>query len=440
MIRSLYLLVLLGTGMLFLHCGPMARIHKARNTLNAMIRSSGVFNRQFTGFVLYDPQSGETLCDHQGSRYFIPASNTKLLTLYTALNVLGDSLPSFKYIQSDGTLTIKGMGDPTLLHPLWPDHNGLKMLMKADQVVWINDHWMDESWGSGWAWDDYAEAYQAEKSDLPVYGNLVRFKASGAGLGYEAFPPYFQDRWTSIRIAKGTSRFRRLYSENEFGLAQPDTAGNWYLPFRTDPQTIRHLLEDTLGHTVRSGWGSPANGDYPWKMAYGVPVDSVYAEMMKKSDNFIAEQLLMVCSAYLFDTLNSAKMIDYARVHFFPSFPDTLQWVDGSGLSRYNLITPRSVVYVLDKIKNKMPFERIQKIFPAGGVSGTLARWYPGQGRPYVYAKTGSLSNNHALSGYILTQTGRVLIFSFMHSNYIGNLSAIRGEMKMTLEYIRDHF
>ena len=438
--KSPYYWIALCLMLSFVRCGPAFKLNKSRAALNTMLKGSQVFNRHFTGFVLYDPTSGKTLSDHQGSRYFTPASNTKLLTLYTALNVLTDSLPSFKYHISGEELIFKGMGDPTLLHPLWPDHAGFSMLRNAKAITWIKDQLMDESWGSGWAWDDYTEAYQAEKSDLPLYGNVVRFKASGPKGIYKVYPDYFQNKWTSKPINKGDPKFSRLYTDNEFALAQPDSAGAWNLPFRTDQQTLKNLLEDTLGQSIQSRWGDKDDLSLSWKVAYGVPVDSVYAEMMKSSDNFIAEQLMLVCSAYLFDTLNTRRMIDYSKSHFLASLPDTLQWVDGSGLSRYNLFTPRSVVDILEKIRTKLSWERIENIFPAGGVSGTLKKWYAGVSQPYIFAKTGSLSNNHSLSGYLKTRSGRTLIFSFMHSNYTGSVTPIRQEMKKALEYIRDNF
>ncbi|MDZ4709236.1 MAG: D-alanyl-D-alanine carboxypeptidase [Saprospiraceae bacterium] len=425
---------------LFVHCGPAFKLNQSRSALNTMIKGSPVFNRHFTGFVLYDPVTRETLCDFLGSKYFTPASNTKLLTLYTALNVLPDSMPAFRYARSGDDLVIKGMGDPTLLHPLWADHAGFEIIRSAKKITWIQDQLMDDSWGSGWAWDDYVEAYQAEKSDLPLFGNVVRFKATAPKGSYEVYPGYFQNKWTHKTIKKGDPKFSRLFTDNEFGLASPDSAGIWHLPYRTDHHTIKKLLEDTLGYSIQSRWMGAADQSLSWNIAYGVPVDSVYAEMMKSSDNFIAEQLMLVCSAYLFDTLNTTRMIDYAKGHFFATVPDTLHWVDGSGLSRYNLFTPRSVVDILEKIKNKLSWERIERIFPAGGVSGTLKKWYPGLSQPYIFAKTGSLSNNHSLSGYLKTRNGRTLIFSFMHSNYIGSVNPIRLEMQKTLEHIRDNF
>ena len=82
---------------------------------------------------------------------------------------------------------------------------------------------------------------------------------------------------------------------------------------------------------------------------------------------------------------------------------------------------------VLDMIKAKIGFDRIKAIFPAGGISGTLKNSYRSD-TPYVWAKTGSLSNNQSLSGYIQTHSGRVILFSFMHSNYITSNAMIRNE------------
>ncbi len=436
------LLFYLFIGCLIIHtgCSSADKIKRTSRTISDSVRLNPIFGNHFTGFVLYDPAEGKVLSDVNGSRYFTPASNTKILTLYTALSVLPDPLPSFRYYRSGDSLFVHGMGDPSLLHPLWPDHEGLKLLKSAGRLILAEDGWNDPAYGAGWAWDDFADAYQAEKSVLPLYGNLARFSPTGKGIGYRAFPSYFQSRWVqadpSGKAEEARRGFiRRLY-ENEFILPPADTS-SLLIPFRADPETIKNLLADTLHIPVKSGWVSPG---LPWNTAYGVAADSVYARMMKVSDNFIAEQLILLCSAYLLDSMSTSAMIVYALDSIFQSVPQPLQWVDGSGLSRYNLVTPRSIIQVLDQIRRKISWDRITRIFPAGGVSGTLEKWYRGDQGPYVFAKTGSLMNNHSLSGYIRTRQGKVLLFSFMHSNYTGSVNPIRREMQKILEFARDHY
>jgi D-alanyl-D-alanine carboxypeptidase/D-alanyl-D-alanine-endopeptidase (penicillin-binding protein 4) len=87
-----------------------------------------------------------------------------------------------------------------------------------------------------------------------------------------------------------------------------------------------------------------------------------------------------------------------------------------------------------------MPQERLFSLLPAGGVSGTISDSYKGQGKPFVFAKTGSLSNNHCLSGYVVTNKGKVLIFSFMNNHFVEGSAVVKKEMNKILTYLRDTF
>ncbi|RZK30426.1 MAG: hypothetical protein EOO61_19285, partial [Hymenobacter sp.] len=99
-------------------------------------------------------------------------------------------------------------------------------------------------------------------------------------------------------------------------------------------------------------------------------------------------------------------------------------WVDGSGLSRYNLFTPQDIVTVLLKIKNEFGLERIRNILPKGN-TGTLTNYYEKIG-PAIFAKTGSLGGQVALSGYLTCKTGKLLLFSIMINNYTNSGRAVR--------------
>jgi D-alanyl-D-alanine carboxypeptidase/D-alanyl-D-alanine-endopeptidase (penicillin-binding protein 4) len=118
--------------------------------------------------------------------------------------------------------------------------------------------------------------------------------------------------------------------------------------------------------------------------------------------------------------------------------PQKPKWVDGSGLSRYNLFTPESFVYILHKMKTEFGWERIKHILPTGG-AGTLSSYYK-KDSGYIYAKTGTLSNNCALSGYLITKKGKLLIFSVLANNYITGSVPVRRAVEKYLLAIRENY
>jgi D-alanyl-D-alanine carboxypeptidase/D-alanyl-D-alanine-endopeptidase (penicillin-binding protein 4) len=162
--------------------------------------------------------------------------------------------------------------------------------------------------------------------------------------------------------------------------------------------------------------------------------------MMHESDNLIAEQLLLIASAVLTDTLSSTLARDYILDTYLADLPQKPRWVDGSGLSRYNLFTPASMIYVLEKLYKEVPQTRLFTLFPAGGQSGTLEDWYAGNTEPYVYAKSGTLGNTYCLSGYLKTTSGKVLLFSFMNNHFMEPTSSIKKKIGHILKSIRDTY
>jgi len=161
--------------------------------------------------------------------------------------------------------------------------------------------------------------------------------------------------------------------------------------------------------------------------------------MMIESDNFLAEQLLLLCSSTLSDTLSSSKVREYILENELADLKQQPRWVDGSGLSRYNLFTPESMIHVLSKLYDDIPRERLFDFFPAGG-QGTLKDWYPGKPEPYLFAKTGSVGNNYNISGYLITKSGKILIFSFMNNHFRHPSSEIKKRMQRIFEALRDDY
>jgi D-alanyl-D-alanine carboxypeptidase/D-alanyl-D-alanine-endopeptidase (penicillin-binding protein 4) len=133
------------------------------------------------------------------------------------------------------------------------------------------------------------------------------------------------------------------------------------------------------------------------------------------------------------------KAIDYIKKTHMTDFPDLPQWVDGSGLSRHNLVTPRSMITLMVKLDNLLPRNELMQLLPQGGINGTLKNNYKAR-RPYVFAKTGTISNHNSLVGLVKGDSGRLYAFAFMNNNYLNKASEIRREMEKVMLFIKENY
>ena len=414
-------------------CSPVSSV-RIKKTLSA---TEDRF-QDHTAFVLYDPVGKKTLCDFNGARYFTPASNTKIFTLYSALKILGDSVPALEYVQRNDSLIFWGTGDPSFLYKeVLQDSTVYNFLSSSESELYFsNANFHTTHFGEGWAWDDYNSGYSPERSAFPLYGNIVSIIADHDIL--RITPDYFAPAFTVKESREKTEVCRELH-ENLFAV-YPATAladvREIRVPFKVDSTTFLGLLSDTLKRSVK-----PANVPLPLSTntVFSIHLDSLYSVMMQDSDNFIAEQLLLMCANVLSDSLKPEIAIDYMKKNHLSDLPDEPVWVDGSGLSRYNLFTPRSIVRLWEKILEEVPQERLFPLLATGGVNGTIRKWYQNE-TPYIFGKTGSLSNVHCLSGFLKTKRGKVLIFSFMNTNFTVSGNNIRRNMQSILENIYEHY
>ena len=419
--------VFLGT-ILFLFLVGCGSSKKGFLNLETASLESDFFQNQFTGFFAVDAESLDTLYNLNGQKYFTPASNTKIFTLYTAMRFLPDRIPALKHLQKQDTLYILGTGDPSLLHPHIQDSTVLRFLQNYDHIALNLNNLEDDKYGPGWAWGDYQYYYQPEVSALPLYGNVVSIHGKRP---FTVKPDYFKDSVVPVRYTKRRELERNLFYHTD------DLGDTIEIPYRTDTTLTRILLEKALGKKIRITDKMPEGTK---NILPGVSSDTLYRRMMYESDNLIAEQLLLLAASTLSDTLSGQRVRDSILASDLKALKSPPRWVDGSGLSRYNLFTPESMVHVLAKLYAENERKRLFALFPAGGENGTLEDWYPGNPDPYLYAKTGSLSNNHCISGYLLTQSGKTVIFSFMNNHFRHPSSEVKKRMQRIFERIRDTY
>jgi len=391
------------------------------NNIKRDLKKSQKETSFFKGFVLYNPTTEKEIINHNGAKYFTPASNTKLYTFYTAYRTFKDSVSSLAYCKLKDSVIIKGTADPSFLYG-FKSTKVLDFLREQKDTIYVVDAFIDESpYGSGWAWDDYAFYYMPEKSLFPIYGNIVTYGLENNTLISK--PSFFKQ---DIQVLDSVKQIRN-FDKNQFYFPR-DRTKKREVPFITSNQLLAQLLSDTLKKKVKVISDSR---HYNYATIKELPYDSLYRKLLVKSDNFIAEQLLLQVGEKVSKSYNVEKAIAYSLSNYLQNLPQKPRWVDGSGLSRYNLFTPEDMIFVLDKMYKEIPLQKLLAYFPIGGKSGTLKHWYAND-KPYVFAKSGSLSNNYNLSGYLITKKGTMLIFSFMNNHY----KIPTSEVKMYIEQI----
>ena len=394
---------------------------------------SPLFNSQFTGFSLYDMETEKFVSGYNDTKKFTPASNTKILTMYVSLKSFTDSIPGLLHTSNDSSMIVQPTGDPTFLDSRFENQPTAQFLSTLDTVTiaWPNNE--IEKYGHGWAWDDYKYDYQAVRNWWPIYGNRVTIMKEEDSLAVT--PRFFKDFVDAQTEAGNGNGADREINYNLFKVNAPKDTSQFEesIPFEFSKDLLLQLLSDTLKKDVRFTDQMILSPD----TLFSQSLDDVLSLMMKVSDNLISEQMLIL-SAWKHGYSSIDPFIKHARLIWLSDLNDFI-WVDGSGLSRYNLIAPVDQVRLLKKASEEFGLERLKAILAVGGESGTIKDWYTAE-EPYIYAKTGTLSNNHNLSGFMKTRSGKWMIFSFMNNHYTVPTDTVKTEMQKLLEDIRDSY
>lgn len=480
------------TSYLFISCSVSKDIARSakENVLDAEALKTA-----HVGISIFEPATNKYWFNYQGDKYFVPASNTKIPTCYAAMKYLGDSLVGLRYwISKDRrtremVLSIQPTGDPTLLHPDFSNHPVWNFLEKnAKEFMYttamVDSTWQSEHWGNGWSWNDYEASYMTERSSFPVYGNLFqiginafqkRRLSKDVGMGNfgiavnlfktqnKFFDSLINKQFFYISEAnflKNTPsiEIEREVHSNKFELRETTTPfKSVSVPFITNgSEMIRNFIWDSLKMYIGIIMHGPIMGtknefytigpfDHGniatingWHKIHSQPTDSLLKPMMHRSDNFFAEQSLLMVSNEKLGVMNDAKIIDTLLKTDFKDLPQKPRWADGSGLSRYNLFTPQDFVVILNKMKNEFGMDRIKVILPTGG-EGTISNYFKTDSG-YIYGKTGTLSGVVAFSGYLYTKKGKLLIFSTLINNHQASATDVRKAVEKFLQGVRNKY
>jgi serine-type D-Ala-D-Ala carboxypeptidase/endopeptidase (penicillin-binding protein 4) len=440
------------------------------------------FGNAFWGAIVVNARTGEVLFERHAEKNFVPASNTKLFLAAAALEVLG---PEFTYLTTlhgngaisrgilEGDLVIRGSGDPTF-GSRWHDGGGLAVYRAwadslraagisriSGDIVGDGRIFDDLPLGRGWNWDDEPNAYAAQIAGLSFNDNTVDFSLTARSPGNPASVSWAHSSTGYVRVNNRTAsisrdsssvvRHRRSRTGNEFLFETRIPAGQQLTPtlsiddpaayaaFILKEELVRQGIQvDGTARSIDRRTPYAVISDTRLASRVSPPLSEIVHTINKRSNNHYAEQVLKTIGAVApvrhvrTERGSSAMGLGRARFVWGTAGVDTtgLRLVDGSGLSRHNIVSPRSTADLLLYIFNEAPAELRNPFYaslPIGGVDGTLqGRFRHGSAHRNVRAKTGTLSGASALSGYVRSRRGDDLVFALMTNNYTAGAADAR--------------
>lgn len=451
--------------------GPAAtRPTPARGSLAAFIDSladAPKFSNAHWGILIVDPQRGDTLYSRNAGKLFMPASNMKILTSATALAQLGPDY-SFKTVFAargpvaegilNGDLAVIGRGDPSVSDHMLKDAmlplraiadsiaaHGIRRI--TGRIVAQGDAFPGEVLGYGWSYDDFEDSYSAPTDELLFnegFSELHVHAGSEPGKPVQVstrpartFPSVrvtartiAAPSDTALRRRANTLRARKDSTTWDVILEGDIIAGDSAVIEVTDHDpgvsylaAVREALRDKGIVIDERADASTEPTAYLDTLAVlsSPPLSDVLKALMKPSQNQIAEMLFhtVALEATGIGRADTARAVVQRQVAQWGVVPEEAVIRDGSGLARYDYISPRTIVRILDAMKRLPSFQAYYDALPIAGVDGTIQNRMKGTpAQNNVHAKTGSVALARSLSGYVTTANGRMLIFSFLCNNW----------------------
>jgi serine-type D-Ala-D-Ala carboxypeptidase/endopeptidase (penicillin-binding protein 4) len=422
---------------------------------------------------------GDLLFEQNATRLYMPASNNKVLTAVTALTRLG---PDYHYetrISADGavadgvlkgSLIITGSGDPSLAPRF---HGGDSFRVFRDWAAKLKEKGIRKIEGTivgdarafpqpllgrSWEWDDLVYGYAAPVSALQFNENLSTIEVTpGAVEGAPAevkckpFPDYVEIEahvTTLAAGAKGNVEIRRGAREESFivrgtiaAKASPDTTTVAVVhPTLYYVAALKKALQeegiDVTRADIRESMDedpTPASaGELLWVHS-SIPLGEILKPLLKVSQNLYAETLARTLGLVLrkqgsFEAGKEVVM-DTLQGMAIPSA--SYAYVDGSGLSRQNLLSADLLIRIFRSMYRNRYFNVFYDSLPIAGVDGTIrGRMRGTKAESNVHGKTGTIAYVRCLSGYVKTADGEMLGFAMIANNFLAPNAAV--------EYVQD--
>ncbi|MEZ0322901.1 MAG: D-alanyl-D-alanine carboxypeptidase/D-alanyl-D-alanine-endopeptidase [Hydrogenothermaceae bacterium] len=389
-----------------------------------ILRNSDI-SPEDVGIYVKSLTSGEVIYNKNGEKLFIPASNQKIITTASALLMLG---PEFRFetkfltdgvVKSgilEGNLYILGGYNPELKkNYYWEFVKFLKDrgISKIDGniIVFSKVNYQPK----GWPENDLNYCFTAPASDIPIDENCLKVRVVvNKGVNIFISPDGYVKIVNQLTVSRGRNHIEVKFEDNELyisGNVRDRVSEEISLPIK-NPAVYNLLVFAKILHQNGINFNKVyVSNSLPPNLTliYSIkssPLRDIIKKANKDSNNFIAEQLFL----YLGKD-NILKAIE--KMNISSNYIDIF---DGSGLSRYNRVSPKILGEILDFMYKTPYFEDFFQSLAVGGKDGTLKhRFSELAGK--VYAKTGYIKGVKNLSGYAISVDGQVYIFSILVNN-----------------------
>lgn len=424
--------------------------------------------RAAVGIAVADAKTGTIIYEHNASQAFNPASCAKLFSTAASLYALG---PEYRFKTEvfydkeklaegvlNSNLYLKFSGDPSFTVAKLKDlvkRLGESGVHRITGNVEIDDRAFAEPWhGPGWSQEDVQWYFAAPISSIILNENALGIKitsnptlnkAASLSLAEGSLKPYFQlDHHVNTVTYEDSMNTCEINVEND-SVNHISIRGCW--PSASESTVLKVAVRhpDELAKKIIANFlkeeniqleGKIISGCAPEKMTAiasieSPPLKALITVVLKESNNVYAESITKTLGRHLYHQgtfLAGSRAIKsilkkQADIDF-----DKSVLVDGSGQSRYDLVTPRQLVRVLHAMANNSQFANLfLSALPESGTDGTLSgRMKSPDLAHHIHAKTGSFQGVSTLSGYMTTKTGKPIIFSILINHVVGNLDQSR--------------
>ncbi|MDT8413105.1 MAG: D-alanyl-D-alanine carboxypeptidase/D-alanyl-D-alanine-endopeptidase [Vicingaceae bacterium] len=431
------------------------------------------------GFYAYNLSDNQAIINHNGDLALVPASSLKLITTATALEVLGEThrfTTTISYSGEikngvlNGYIIIKGGGDPALGSHRYRSYYGAFLnnwatSIKALGIDSINGKIIadasifDNEVPATWIWQDLGNYFGAGANGLSIYENFYTLALSSKNetqkttiskinpyipflsvdnnvlgtstnkdLSFIYGGPFQYNRYISGEIPKNRSEFKVKGSI-------PDPA--YLCAYELD--SVLKTLGTKIAYqpTTKRLLGDRfiKNTTVAITSTLSPTVASLIQQTNLYSINLYAEHLLnhigLTVKKEGSTTTGTEVLVSFWKEKGVDT--DGMYIYDGSGLSRFNTITTKQLVAILnqmDKSQNKEMFYNSLAIAGKSGTLSSIAKGTAAEGK--IYGKSGYMTNVRSYSGYVTTNSNKKIAFAIIVNNY--NCSAY--EMKKMLEKI----